>query len=62
VLDVEYRGWVRDPWGHDRAGFSATATVNREDWGLTWNTVLDSGSLLVSKHIELEIEIELIRQ
>ena len=62
VLDVEYLGYVRDPWDYDRAAFSATATVNREDWGVSWNMVLGSGGLLVSKHIELEIDVELIRQ
>lgn len=61
-LDVEYLGHARDPWDNDRAVFSATATLNREDWGLTWNMVLDSGGLLVSKQIQLEIEVELIRQ
>ena len=62
VLDVEYLGHARDPWDNDRAVFAATTTVNREDWGLTWNMVLDSGGLLVSKQIKLEIEIELIRR
>jgi polyisoprenoid-binding protein YceI len=62
VLEVEYLGSVRDPWENDRIVFSATATVDREDWGLTWNMVLDSGGLLVSKQIHLEIEVELIRQ
>jgi polyisoprenoid-binding protein YceI len=62
VLDVDYLGQVRDPWGNDRAVFSATATINREDWGLTNNMALDSGRLLVSKRIQLEIELELIRQ
>jgi polyisoprenoid-binding protein YceI len=62
VLDVEYLGYVRDPWGNDRAAFSATATINREDWGITNDMALDSGRLLVSKRIHLEIELELIRQ
>lgn len=62
VLDVEYLGYARDPWDNDRVVFSATATVDREDWGLTWNMVLESGGLLVSKQIRLEIEVELIRQ
>jgi polyisoprenoid-binding protein YceI len=62
VLDVGYLGYARDPWDNDRVVFSATATVDREDWGLTWNMVLDSGGLLVSKQIRLEIEVELIRQ
>ena len=62
TLDVDYLGSVRDPWGGDRAVFSARGTLNREDWGLTWNMVLDSGGLLVSKEIRLEIEIEAVRQ
>jgi polyisoprenoid-binding protein YceI len=61
VLDVDYVGYARDPWDNDRAVFSASATLNREDWGLAWNMVLDAGGLLVSKQIDLEIEVELIR-
>jgi polyisoprenoid-binding protein YceI len=62
VLGVEYLGYAHDPWDNDRAMFSATAAVDREDWGLTWNMVLDSGGVLVSKQIQLEIEVELIRR
>jgi polyisoprenoid-binding protein YceI len=62
TLDVEYLGYVHDPWDNDRAMFTATANVNREDWGLTWNMVLDAGGVLVSKEIGLAIEVELIRQ
>jgi polyisoprenoid-binding protein YceI len=61
-LQVDYLGHAADPWGNDRAVFSATARLNREDWGLTWNMLLDAGGLLVSKEITLEIEVELIRQ
>ena len=62
TIDVDYLGHARDPWQNDRAVFSASAQINREDWGLTWNMVLDAGGLLVSKEIRLEIEVELIRQ
>ena len=62
LLDVEFLGSVRDPWNNERAVFSAATKVNREDWGLTWNMVLEAGGLLVSKEIRLEIEVELIRQ
>lgn len=62
ALDVSYLGHARDPWDNDRAVFSASATINREDWDLTWNMVLDAGGLLVSRDIRLEIEAELIRQ
>jgi polyisoprenoid-binding protein YceI len=61
-LQVDYLGHAADPWGNDRAVFSATSRLNREDWGLTWNMLLEAGGLLVSKEITLEIEVELIRQ
>ena len=61
VLDIEFVGAVADPWGNERAVFSASGLINREDWGLTWNMLLDAGGLLVSKEIRLEIDVELIR-
>jgi polyisoprenoid-binding protein YceI len=61
-LDVDYLGHAVDPWGNDRAVFSARGQINREDWGLTWNMILEAGGLLVSKEITLEIEVELVRQ
>jgi polyisoprenoid-binding protein YceI len=60
-LDVEFVGGTPDPWGNLRAVFSATAELDREDWGLTWNMPLEKGGLLVSKRIQLEIESELVR-
>lgn len=62
TLDVEYLGHAVDPSGNDRAVFSASATIDRHDWGLTWNMVLEAGGLLVSKEIRLEIEVELVKQ
>ncbi len=62
TLTVDYVGHARDPWGNDRAVFSAHGRVDREDWDLTWNMPLDRGGLLVSKEIELVIEAELILQ
>jgi polyisoprenoid-binding protein YceI len=61
-LEVEYLGHARDPWGNDRAVFDAVGSINREDLGLTYNMVLESGGLLVSKDITLELHVELIRQ
>jgi polyisoprenoid-binding protein YceI len=61
-LQVEYLGHATDPWGNERAVFSAGGKLNREDWGLTWNMLLETGGLLVSKDITLELEVELIRQ
>lgn len=59
-LDVSFSGHVRDPWGNDRAIFSASTTINREDFGVTWNAALDTGGVLVSKEITIEIEVETI--
>jgi len=62
VLQVDYEGSVRDPWGGARAVFSASAQINREDFGLTWNLVLETGGLLVSKDIRIEIALEAVLQ
>lgn len=62
TLDVDYLGRAVDPWGGERTVFSASAAINREQWGLTWNMLLEAGGLLVSKEIRLEIEVELVRQ
>jgi polyisoprenoid-binding protein YceI len=61
-LQMDYLGHAADPWGNDRAVFSANSKINREDWGLTWNMLLEAGGLLVSKEIALEIEVELIHR
>jgi polyisoprenoid-binding protein YceI len=61
-LDVAYLGAVTDPWGGERAAFSARATVNREDWGISWNMPLAGGGLLVGREIQLELELETVRQ
>jgi len=61
TLDVDYLGHARDPWDNERTVFSASTRINREDWDLTWNMVLEAGGLLVSKEIRLEIEVELVK-
>ena len=63
TVDVEFLGGAIDPWGNQRIGFSGVAPeVNREDWGLTWNTHLETGGFLLSKSVRLEIEAELIKK
>jgi polyisoprenoid-binding protein YceI len=59
-LEVSFEGHVRDPWGGDRAIFSARARVDREDFGITWNVALETGGVLVSKEIRIEIELETV--
>lgn len=62
TLDVEYNGQARSPWGTVSAGFHAHTTINRKDWGLTWNMALETGGVLVGDELEIDIEVELIRQ
>lgn len=57
TLDVEVNGTGKDPWGNESASFSATATVNRQDWGISWNKTLDAGGVLVGDKIDLILEI-----
>jgi len=59
VLDVERAGVVaKDPWGKRRAGFTATTTINRKEFGVSFNQVLDQGGLALSEEVAITIEIE----
>jgi polyisoprenoid-binding protein YceI len=59
VLDVERQGVVaKDPWGKRRAGFTATTSINRKDFGVSFNQVLDQGGLALSEEVAITIEIE----
>ncbi len=62
VLEVEYAGMAKSPWGTTSAGFSARTRINRKDWGLNWNVALETGGWLVSDEITISIEVELVRQ
>ncbi len=58
TLDVEYLGLITNPWNQQVAALSASAEIDREAWGLTWNQALESGGVLVSRKIQLEIEVQ----
>ena len=60
TLEAEYLGYAADPWGGHRVVFTAAGTIDREDWGLTWNLPLDGGGLVVSREIRIEIELEAV--
>ena len=60
ALDVDYGGRGKDPWGNVRVGFTATASINRKDFGLSWNQVLETGGVLVADRVDIEIELQAI--
>jgi polyisoprenoid-binding protein YceI len=61
AVDFEYTGAATDPFGNHRIGFEGTTTVNRKDWGVSWNAALDTGGVLVSEKVTLELEVSAIR-
>jgi polyisoprenoid-binding protein YceI len=62
VLDVEYSGQMKSPWGAISVGASAQTTINRKYWNLTWNQALETGGTLVGDKITINIEVELVKQ
>jgi polyisoprenoid-binding protein YceI len=62
VLRVEQHGQAKDPWGNVRAAFSAKTTIDRKDFGLTWNQALETGGVLVGDKVEIEAEIQAVKQ
>ncbi len=62
TLDVEQTGAGKDPWGNQRLGFSAKGALNRSEWGLKWNQVLETGGMLVSDKVEIEVEVQVVEK
>ncbi len=61
VLKGEMLGRVTDPWGMERVAFEANTSLNRKDFGLVWNQVLESGGLLVAENVDVVIELQLVK-
>jgi polyisoprenoid-binding protein YceI len=61
VLDAHLEGKGKDPWGGERIAFEAKGSLNREDFGLRWNQVLEAGGLLVSTKIDIELEVQAVK-
>ena len=57
-FELENGGTVTDPWGKQRAGFELVGKINRKDFGITWNKVLETGGVAVGEEIKLQIAIE----
>lgn len=62
VLPVAHMGRAKDPWGGDRIGFEAETTLNRKDFGLNWNAMLEAGGFLVGDDVKVSIEIQAVGQ
>jgi polyisoprenoid-binding protein YceI len=62
VLHVEQNGQAKDPWGNLRVAFSAKTSIDRKDFGLTWNQVLETGGVMVGDRVEIEAEIQAVKQ
>jgi polyisoprenoid-binding protein YceI len=58
TLPVEFLGFIKDPWGGERAGFSTHITLNRKDYGINWNKMLDNGGTLLSDDVDISVNIE----
>ncbi len=61
TIPFEETGSARDPFGNLRVGFEGSTSINRKDWGLTWNAALETGGVLVSEKIKLDFDISAIR-
>lgn len=61
-LNVEYNGVTKDPWGGERAGFAVSGKINRNEWGVNFNGVLETGGVILSDEVKINSEIELVKQ
>ena len=62
VFKVSFGGTGKDPWGNEKAGFSAAGTIKRSDYGLTWNAALETGGVLVGDEIKISLDIQAAKQ
>jgi polyisoprenoid-binding protein YceI len=62
TLPVQFLGFVKDPWGNEKAGFEATLTVNRKDFGIVWNKALDTGGVVLGDEVKVAFNLETARQ
>jgi polyisoprenoid-binding protein YceI len=58
TLPVTFLGKAKDPWGNEKLGFEAETTINRKDYGLTWNAALETGGFLVGDEVKISVSIQ----
>jgi polyisoprenoid-binding protein YceI len=61
-LDIEFGAIVKDPWGAEKALLSVSGKINRKDWGLNYNTLLEAGGVLISENVWIQCEVQLVKQ
>jgi len=60
VIEAEYLGQTKSPFGDQRVGFSGSTRIDREQWGLTWNVAMEAGGVLVSKEIKISLDVQAV--
>lgn len=60
-FNLEFEGVSKDPWGNTKAGFTASAEINRKDWGLEYNAVLETGGVVIGEKIKITLDIQAVR-
>lgn len=62
TVPVEFLGFIKDPWGGERAGFESTFTINRKEYGIEWNKALDAGGVVLGEEVKVTLNLELIKK
>lgn len=62
TLEVEFGGFIKDPYGNQKAGFSFSGKINRKEWGLNWNAALEAGGVVVSEEVQINGEVQFVKQ
>lgn len=62
TLDCEFAGRGQDPWGQERAGFTARGEIDRREWGLKWNQAIETGGVLVANRVRIEAEVQFVKR
>jgi polyisoprenoid-binding protein YceI len=61
-LNVEFNGTTKDPWGNERAAFTVTGKINRADWGVNFNSVMETGGVMLGEEVKITSELEFVKQ
>ena len=62
TLELDFQGSSPDPFGNLRAGVEGRTTINRKDWGLTWNVAIEGGGILVGEKVKLELDVSAVKR